>query len=149
MSDPLYVLTDGGRARLVERNAAGDFATVVELDHRAELRTLRRELRTSPPPRSFEGQGGSRHAVGLEGRQYLDQSKMAFMDEVAEAAARRANEARAKGVVIAAPARLLEPLRERIQGQVSIVGSVSKDLVKTPDHELGRWLEAAAAPPGS
>ena len=49
----LYVLTDGGRARLVERSpSSGDFVTIEEIDNQAALRQLRRELRASPPVRT-------------------------------------------------------------------------------------------------
>ena len=51
----LFLLTDGARARFVERSSqTGDFATVVEVDRRDRLGVLRAELRASAPGRSVQ-----------------------------------------------------------------------------------------------
>jgi hypothetical protein len=46
---------------------------------------------------------------------------------------------------VAAPARLIGPLRRRVAAQVEVVGALEKDLTKTPDAALGKWLRAPIA----
>ena len=82
----LFLLTDGGRARLLERSPEnGHFVTLEELDGAAALRTLRRELRGSPPGRAMASTSPQRSAVGPE--DYLRPAKEAFIGEVADRAA--------------------------------------------------------------
>ena len=139
----LYVLTDGGRARLVERSpSSGDFVTIEEIDNQAALRQLRRELRASPPVRTQNSQGEMRHGVGKE--DFLRPAKEAFVAQVADRALARARAGDFEAVVLAAPSRLASPLRERLTGHVRIAAVLRKDLTKTRDHELGEWLNQAS-----
>lgn len=132
----MFVLADGAHARFVKRNRdTGAFLTVRELDGAHRLKTLRRELRASHPGRSHESGAPARHGVGRE--DYFRQAKEAFVAQVA----REATEFATVGdmLVVVAPARLVLALREQLGARVAAV--LNKDLVKTPDHELGRWLE--------
>ena len=51
------------------------------------------------------------------------------------------------GIVLAAPARLLGPLKARLDRRVPVLGAIRKDLTKAPDHELGAWLNDALKSP--
>lgn len=135
----LFVITDGGRARLVEQSAqSGDFATVAEMDNQGRLAQLRRELRASPPARTQNSLGERRHAVGRE--EFLRPAKEAFVAEVADRAVEHLRRHQLEGVVVAAPRRLLGAVREALAGRTVVAESLGKDLTKTPDHDLGDWL---------
>lgn len=138
----LFVLADGGRVRFVERSQSnGHFVTFEEIDRTQALSQLRTELRASPPARTHASASPRRSAVGKE--DYLRPAKEAFMVEVAARAATLVRERRLDGVFLAAPAQLIGPLRAGLDGAAPVVGAIRKDLTKTPDHELGVWLDAA------
>ena len=111
----LYVLADGARARFVERREEPrSFVTIEEIDSRDQLRALRQELRASPPSRVMQsGSAGRRHTVGPD-----DAVQRAKTDFIATVAGRATELYRARGcseMVVAAPDRLLAPLRERLE----------------------------------
>lgn len=136
----LFLITDGGRARLVERrNDPPRYVTFEEIDGAARLKTLREELRASPPTRSFSSTTPARAAVGRE--DYVRPAKEAFIGEVADRAAEVCRLRGLEGVVIAAPARLIGPLRARLEGRARLAGAIRKDLTKAPDSTLGAWLD--------
>ncbi len=146
MRDPriLFLLTDGARARFVERSAqTGAFATISEIDRRDRLEVLRTELRASAPGRSLQSGTPERHAVGREGA--FRQAKEAFVEEMADRAAQSCRERGFQAVFIAAPARLIGPLRRRLAAHAKIVGALEKDLTKAPDAALGKWLDHPVA----
>jgi protein required for attachment to host cells len=136
----LFLLTDGARARFVERSAeTGDFVTLSEVDARDRLQTLRAELRASAPGRSLQSGTPQRHTVGALGS--LRQTKEAFVEEMADRAAHICREQGFQTMFVAAPARLIGKLRRRAADQVEVVGALEKDLTKTPDAALGKWLD--------
>lgn len=142
----LFLLTDGGRARFVERlTETGRFVTFEELDHTERLRALREELRASPPARAFSSASPRRSSVGAE--DYIRPAKEAFMGEVAERAGALVRARGLDGVVLAAPTRLIGPLRVRVARCARVTGAIRKDLTKAPDHDLGGWLNEAARSP--
>ncbi|MBS0364158.1 MAG: host attachment protein [Proteobacteria bacterium] len=135
----LFVLSDGGRARLVERSPEnGHFRTVREIDGARMLEGLRHELRASPPGRSFASVGARRAAVGRE--RYVREAKTKFVGSVAEEAVALCHSQGIDGVVIVAPGRLIADLRHPFEGKVAVVNAIRKDLTKTPDADLGAWL---------
>lgn len=135
----LFLLTDGARARFVERSAqTGGYATVSEIDRRDRLEVLRGELRASAAGRSLQSGTPERHAVGREGA--FRQAKEAFIEEMADRAVEICREREYQDVFIAAPARLIGPLSRRLATQAAVAGALQKDLTKTPDAALGRWL---------
>jgi len=144
VSNTLYLLTDGGRARFVERSReTRDFVTISEIDGRGRLDTLRAELRSSAPGRSLQSGTPARHAIGREGA--FRQAKEAFVEEMADRAAELCRKGQFQAVFIAAPGRLIAPLRRRLESQAQIAGVVEKDLTKSPDAALGQWLGHLAA----
>jgi protein required for attachment to host cells len=139
----IYVLADGAHARFVERSAeTHDFKTLRSMDGTQRLDAVRQEQRDEGAGRSFESDNKARHAVGAEDP--YRKVKTEFVSAVAETL----NEMLANGgweaVVLAAPDRLLKVLREGVSPRVEIAGEVAKDLTKTPDHDLGEWLNALA-----
>lgn len=142
----LYVLADGARARMVEhRSEAHRYTTIDEIDARDGLRQLRRELRGSPQARNQQsGSPGLHHTVGRGG--YVDEAKQAFVRQVAERVSMLLRDRGYRGVVLAAPDRLLGPLRERLQeAGAETRGAINRDLTKTPDIALAAWLDTPLA----
>jgi len=136
----LYVLADGARARLVERSPqTGHFVTFVEIDARERLDQLRRELRASPAVRNRQSGTSQRHTVGRE--DFFRQSKEAFIAEVVDRAVDVARERDFQSIFVAAPARLIGPIRERIAGRATLAGVLERDLTKSPDAALPKWLD--------
>ena len=144
----LFVIADGGRARLVRRSPdTGDFVTEREIDGGEHLRSLRAFLRRNPPGRSFESATSARHAVSPEDP--YRQAKEEFAAEVADAAVKLATSENVSDVVLVANARTLPPLRRRIGSRVRITGQLGKDLTKVPDHELSHWLTSLELAPAA
>lgn len=138
-TDILFVLTDGGRARFVKRSPEnGHFRTLAEMDGEAALRGLRRDLRAQPPGRAFASSGRQRSAVGSE--ESLRRAKAAFVAKVAEQAAKVCRQQGLEAVVLAAPAQWIGALKAGLEGHAKIAGAVRKDLTKTPNADLGAWL---------
>lgn len=137
----LYVLADGARARLVERSReTGDFVTFAEIDARGRLEGLRRDLRGNPAALSQQSGTHSSHTATRGDSVRL--AKEAFVHEVADRAAEVAKDKGYVGVFVAAPARLLEPLRSRLAHRhAHISGSIERDLTKAPDATLPKWLD--------
>ena len=137
----LYVLADGAHARFVERLAeTHDYKTMRTLDGSRRLDQLREEQRDESAGRSFESANSARHAVGVEDP--YRKVKNDFVAGVAEQLNETLKHGDWEGVVLAAPDRLLGVLRDSVSKHITIVGEVAKDLIKTPDHELGQWLDA-------
>lgn len=137
----LYVLADGARARLVERSReTGDFITFAEIDARDRLEGLRRDLRGNPA--SLSQQSGPRTSHTATRGDSVRLAKEAFVHEVAERAAEVAKTKGFEGVIVAAPARLLAPLRSGLAHQhAHVSGSIERDLTKAPDSALPKWLD--------
>lgn len=139
----LYVLADGGRARLVERvTETGAFRTVRELDGTARLAELRRAVRSTPGVRSVQSGTGVGHTTGIEDPYRA--AKADFAGEVAQAAAAHARKAGIDGLVLVGPARVLATLRLAAGPGLPVLGSLAKDLTKVPDPDLPAWLTPLA-----
>lgn len=104
----LFVLTDGGKARLVERSVeTGHFVTVETIGNHD----------TNP-----------RH------------DKVAFVEEVAHRAIEVVRKKGLEGVVLAAPQRLVGPMRDKFHHGPAVVEALAKDLTKVADHDLTTWF---------
>ena len=135
----LYLLVDGTHARFVERSAeTGNLLTVRTMSGDDRLDELRDEQRDEAAGSSFESVGGGRHRVGREDA--YRRAKETFVAEVGRATGDVIGGARIDGVVLAAPQRLLGPLRASLPQGAQVVAAIGKDLTKTPDHELEAWL---------
>ena len=136
-----YVITDGGRARIVRRrDEPGAFETHREFAS-AEIHSKTRDLGAERPGRVHESSGSAHHAV--EPRHDLHKAeKRSFVGEVAAAL----NEASAHGafdrLILIAPAHALEWLNEALDADArrKVTAELQKDLTKTPNSELGKQL---------
>jgi protein required for attachment to host cells len=130
-----FVIADGGRARWVQRSeSADDFVTIREL-------TVSAASRGEPGGVVFSGAGGQRFNIG-EKDDAVQQRKLRFAEEVAQAINADAATGGVERLAVVAPARMLGAIRKRLCAEASarLVRTLSKDLTKTPDHELGAWL---------
>jgi protein required for attachment to host cells len=129
-----FVLADGATARWVAR------------DHETQaFRTVREARFQERPPLA---QGGTVHESAAHGRHGLhersaaaDRRREAFAAELAEQLNRqvvRADEI----LALVAPPRMLNALRARLSAPArsKLAASLSKDLTKVPDGQLGDWL---------
>lgn len=138
----LYIVADGAVARLIERQPhSGEFVTRRKLDGRGDLAVLREQERDEGAGRSIESATVARHAVGRE--DVYQRAKAVFARHAADAALELLAEGVWGGVVLAAPARLLPVMRAELAGRAVVVKELAKDLTKTPDHALRRWLDPA------
>jgi len=135
------LLADGEHARVVcPGTVAGSFHTAFALDSaKAHLRS--RDLGTDQPGRSFESMGNSRSSVG-ERHDLHEQAKERFLAFVADAVNQAATEGRFDQLVVVAHGRALHALREQLGelAQQRVIGTLEKDLLPLPDHELGPHL---------
>jgi protein required for attachment to host cells len=139
MARPLtlwIVIVDGEHARFVQPGADNVLRTTNSLDSAsAHLRS--RDIGTDRPGRSLESSGGTHHAVG-ERHDLHAMEKERFVRLIGE----QLNTAAARGefdeLVLIAPPRALSELRDALDAAArpKLVGTLEKDLVKTPDHEL-------------
>ena len=135
----LYILADGTRARLVRRvPGTSHFTTFEQFDDGGDLRQAQAAMRGAPHPVTFQSGTPQGHSIGRgeEDRRV----KAAF---AAKVAARAAEVAQAQGydrVVITAPTRLAAILREQASRGTTVAAVLARDLTKTPDAALSRWL---------
>lgn len=138
----LFLLSDGGRARLVRRSPeSGDFVTVEELDHSHNLKGSRGESPAGPAPKTVSIHAPHRHSVGRQ--DFLRQAKANF---AAEAARLAKDVMRAQGldeIFLAAPPRMIGLLRQQFDAATPVAGTLGKDLTKVPNHSLHDWLDEA------
>ena len=127
MSHPIkihFVIADGAHARWVLWTAEGnDFKTVRE--HKAGHR----------PHDVVAGNG-------LEASEAPLHAGAAFTQELADDINAQAVHNHLEKLAIVAPARTLSAVTDHLghAAKGKLVRTLAKDLVKTPDHELGKWL---------
>ena len=148
----LLVVADGEHARFGRPGA--DFALHTEsaLDS-ASAHKQSSDLGSDHPGAAYHG-GSSAHHAETPRHDPHDLEKLKFArlvaDQLTAAVAGKATE----GVVIAAPAHSSDAIRAHLPADVAakIVGTVHKDLVKTPDHELQphvrEWFRPTHRPAG-
>lgn len=140
------VIADGEHARIVEPAAAGSFRTLASIDA-MEAHRRTQALGTDKPGRSFESTGASRHAIAPK-HDLHELAKQSFEHFVAA----RLNEASEAGsferLVLVAPPKALPEIRAALDQPTAakLVGTLTKDLVKIPDHDLGPHLAEWAMP---
>jgi protein required for attachment to host cells len=153
MARPLTLwiaIADGEHARFVKPDDNNVLHTVQAVDSAsAHLRS--RELGSDRPGRSVESATSARHAVGQRHDLHeMEKEKFARLvaDELNAATARDEFDE----LLLVAPARVMHELREAL-GRAALsrlVGTLDKDLVKTPDHELWPhvrdWVSAGRRP---
>ena len=139
MARPLTLciaIADGEHARFVQPDANNVLRTVQAINSAsAHLRS--RDIGSDRPGRAFESATSAHHAVG-ERHDLHRMEKEKFTRLVAEQlnAAAAVNEF--DELLLVAPPRALHELREALDAatRARLVGTLERDLVKTPDHEL-------------
>jgi protein required for attachment to host cells len=140
------VIADGEHARFVQPDRHNALHTIEAFDS-ASAHQRSSDLGTDRPGRAFESAGMARHGVG-ERHDLHAQEKAKFARLVAE----RLNGEAAAGafdeLVVVAPSRSLQPLRDALNTAAAerLVGTLDKDLVKTPDDELWPYVRDWVAP---
>jgi protein required for attachment to host cells len=131
-----FLVTDNAHARWIRRSESAEaFVTVEEL-----------EAEPSPPRHpqgvAFES-GGGRFNVE-EKRGAVARRRYRFAETLADQINRKAARHEIERLSLIGPPRTVSAIRRRLtpEAQAVVVGTLHKDLTKTPDHELGAWLNA-------
>ena len=145
-------IADGEHARFVQPDANNVLRSMSAVDSAsAHLRS--RDIGSDRPGRSFESAASAHHAVGERHDPHrLEKDRFArfVADELNAAAAREAFDE----LLLVAPPRAMQELRDALnEGTLKkLVGTLEKDLVKTPDYELWphvkEWVGAVHRPAG-
>lgn len=148
----LWVLiADGEHARVVTPVAAdGQFKTLTALNSdSAHLRSA--DLGSDRPGRGHESASTGRHAVSPRTDPH-DNAKHQFALEIAKFLVQRDASGEFDTLVLVAPPHTLNDVRAALSttAEARIVGTLHKDLVKVPDHDLKThlaewWLAPAEA----
>lgn len=135
------VIGDGEHARFVTPARKRAFHTQRVLDSpSAHMQSS--DLGTERPTRSMDSATGTRHAITAK-HDLHDMEKQKFERQVA----REINRASALGafddLVLVAPAHALNEIRDELDTTTAakLVGTLQKDLIKVPDHELSPHLD--------
>jgi protein required for attachment to host cells len=132
----LVVIADGEHARFVRPADDNALHTQTGFDSPAAHKRSG-DLVSDRPGASFHSDSTARHAVAPRTDPH-DMAKEAFAKDLAA----RLNEAAAAGqfdeLVLVAPAHTLNPLQAHLDvtARDRIIGTLQKDLVKTPDQDL-------------
>ena len=132
----LIIIADGAHARFV-RPAENNALHTREEDLSAFAQKRSSDIGSDRPGRSFHTDSTAHHALGpRHDPQRLEK------EHFARAVAERLNEELSAGgfdeLVIVAPPHTLNAIKEELctDVQARVIGTLEKDLVKTPDHEL-------------
>ena len=135
------VITDGGRARIVQKRDAQDAFDTHREFVSADIHRHTHELGMERPGRTHESAGSAHHA--LQPREDLHRAdKRNFVYEVAGAL----NEATARDefdrLILVAPAHALGELNHALDAptQRKIVAQLQKDLTNVPNADLAKHL---------
>ena len=89
-------------------------------------------------------EGAPRHTGGRQDREVIrNRVRVEFVRVLTEHVRWFAAQYGVEGVVLAAPARVLSPLKVALKVGPPILGLVAKDLTRYNEHELRTWLIAA------
>ncbi|MGE0417114.1 MAG: host attachment protein [Acetobacteraceae bacterium] len=141
-----FVIADGGQARLVMSADDNALHTVEHLESEA-LHKRSSDLTSDRPGRSFESASPTRHAVEPRNDPH-EMEKIRFAHIVGE----RIKEAGATGrfneLVLVAPPNVLAEMMSMLDKptEAKVIGTLAKDLVKVPDHELYPHLKQWVRP---
>jgi protein required for attachment to host cells len=153
MARPLtlrIVIADGEHVRFVQPDADNALRTIGSFDSAsAHLRS--RDIGSDRPGRALESGASARHAVGQRHDLHA-MEKEKFVRLVGEQVNAASERDEFDELLLVAPPRALGELREALDAatQTKLVGSLEKDLVKTPDSELWphvrEWVSPARRP---
>lgn len=142
----LFVIADGEHARFVRPAADNALHTQEDVDSPAAHQRSA-DLGSDRPGASFHSTSTAHHAVAPRHDPH-DLAKDRFARDLAA----RLNGAAARGafteLVLVAPAHTLNTIQAELDASARgrVIGTLDKDLVKTPDHELAAHLHDWARP---
>ena len=138
MTKPLrtqFVIADGSRARWVRRSDhANDFVTT---------RDVEAEERPDGEPQGVVFEGSTRQRFSIpESNQAVLEHRARFARQLAEEINAAAAQDQFDRLVVVAPGRTLSEITRRLSQPATtrLARTLTKDLTKTPDHELMTWL---------
>jgi len=135
-----FVIVDGARARFVERDEEGHFRTVSSFEA-TSLHMRSRDIGRDRPGRAYERADMSRH--GTEPRHDPHETeKMKFVALVIDEIEDALEQGSFDEFVLVAPPKMLGQARQTLPATLAevLIDTLSKDLTKTPDHELPAHL---------
>lgn len=141
-----FVIADGGHARFVTP-ASDNALHTREAIESATLHKQSHDLGSDQPGRSFESASATRHAIEPRNDPHeMEKKKFARLvaDKLcADSAADEFNE-----LVLVAPPHVLSDIKAGLDGtaQAKLIGTLAKDLVHVPDHELWPHLKQWVRP---
>lgn len=135
-----FVIADGEHARFVAADQSNALRTTRQFDS-ATAHLASHDLGTDRPGRSFESARPGSHGVAPRHDPH-DWEKAKFADFVADQIGIAAGEGMFDRLVLVAPAHCLNEIEDELDTRTArmVVGRVTKDLVKTPDHALSEHL---------
>lgn len=139
------VVADGSSARILSRRAEDGRLETVETLASSEARDKPSEQGSDRPPRGKASAGT--HRFGIEDSPDLqEKAKAAFSTTLAARLDAGAGGGDFDALVVAAPPRTLNALKERLGATAAgaIIREVTKDLTELPDHEIEHRLFATA-----
>jgi protein required for attachment to host cells len=134
-----FIVLDGSKARwVVQTEDPGHFATAKEMH-------AEKEARGAPQGVVFVGVSGRQSDVE-EKDAALRARRDVFPATVAEAVNAEVQAGAIDRLVVVAPARTLAAVKRHLSPMAGakLAGTLAKDLVKTPDHDLAHWLRSLA-----
>jgi len=136
----LYVIADGGRARFVAMDDAGNFHTVSSFVS-SEMHKRSSDLGRDRPARVKESANVASHAVEPK-RDLHEAVKEDFVRQVAAAVDQEHSERNFDELVLVAPARVIGPLKASLSKAMAgtVVKELQKDLTKIADRDLRSHL---------
>ena len=149
MAKPLIlriVIANGEHVRFAQPDVDNVLRTIGSLDSAsAHLRS--RDIGSDRPGRSFESGTVARHAVGPR-HDLHEMEKKKFVHLIGEQINAASGRDEFDELLLVAPPRALSELRAALDAatQVKLIGTLEKDLVKTPDHELSPHVREWVSP---
>jgi protein required for attachment to host cells len=140
-----YVIADGARARVVERNRESGAYHPIRLFRSKLARLKSSKLKSDRPGRVIESSTSARHAASPRHDPHAD-AKLAFARDVAGHIESAAKGREFDELVLAAPSRILNEIKKHLETRTlsQVVSELAKDLTKTPDGKLGDHLDEIA-----
>ena len=141
-----FVIADGGHARFVQPAQDNALRTIEAVDS-ATLHKRDHDLVSDRAGRSFESSSSARHAYTPRHDAHV-QEKIRFAHLVAERITEESAADLFNELVIVAPSTVLSELTGALDAptRAKLLGTLAKDLVKVPDHELWPHLKEWVRP---
>jgi protein required for attachment to host cells len=142
-----FLIADGGRARFVMPGADDALRTHQAIES-ASLHKKSHDLGTDQPGRAFESASVTRHAIAPRTDPH-ELEKLKFAQLVAERMTAAVADGDVGEYVVVAPSHILAEITGALDAatMARITGTLAKDLVNVPDHELLPHLKDLGAVP--